>query len=162
MESRLNNQNLILFRQLVKFCKSWIFCSKLSPLQEREAVAEFRISEVTNTRWMRSFTIEFERQHSTVSIVSIWLWMAIPKLALLNIFISNPDGGMECVLSKCTDQSNIVSMWKQLSSLVFVKPLWPLLHPLVQRWDQKTGCLHGPCRLRDTVRYSTSCDWGPF
>lgn len=101
---------------MVKFCKSWIFCSKLSPLQKREAVAEFiGCSEITNTGWMK----RFKRQCSTVRIISIWLWMAILMLAVLNI-INNPDGGMACTLSKCTDQTDIVSTWKEILFLLGV------------------------------------------
>lgn len=121
MESGLNNQNFILFRQLVKFCRPWIFCSKLSPSQEREAVAEFmHSSEITYTRRMRSWTTGFKRQRSTVGIICIWLWTAIPMLPLLNIFSSSPHGGMESTLSKCTDQTNTVSMWKETFSLLGV------------------------------------------
>lgn len=66
MESRLNNQILFLFRLLVSSWKSWIFCSKLPPAQKREAVAEFNHgSEITNTGWMRRWTIGFKRQHSS-------------------------------------------------------------------------------------------------
>lgn len=118
MKSRLNDQILILFRQLVKFCKFWISCSKLLPSQDGEAVAEFKHgSEITNTRWMRSWTIGFKRQYSAVSIISSWSWMTIPVLALFNIFLSPLDRGMECTLRKHTGQTNRVSMWEATAFL---------------------------------------------
>lgn len=114
MESRLNNQILILFRQLVTFCESWILCSKLPPSQEREALAEFKHgSKTTNTRWR---TIGFKRQHSSQYSQEL-LWIIAPVLALLNTFLSRLDRGMECTLSKYTDQTNRASMWKATAFL---------------------------------------------
>jgi len=46
--------------------------------------------------------------------------MVIPMLALLNIFISNPGGGTERTLSKCTDQTNVASRWKDTVFLLGV------------------------------------------
>lgn len=157
MKNRLKNQNLILHRQLAKFCKSRIFCSKLSPSQKREAAAQFmHSSETTNTRWMRSWTIKFKRQCSAVSIISILLSsMAIPVLALnCTVKQQQPRCLMGCTLNRHSQyvEGNRFSPWCLWSHCAqFYTP---------QKWSEIQKMEWALQRITDMSRAETLAQWG--